>query len=64
MIQSRKNDIMANQYVISNIDASLVLKPTARINENVASQMNILSKICCERREKPEIIADLASNQL
>ena len=51
MIDRRQNNVVANQRAIANRNSALVLKVTARIDEDVFTELDVLSKVSIKRRK-------------
>ena len=54
---------MPNQGVIANVNAALILKVTAGIDENIFPDVNVPPKIGIKRRKQPEAFIHFLSYQ-
>lgn len=63
MIERRKDDLMPDQTMISDIDPALVLKAAAGIDENIFPEKKILSKIGINRGKQAKALPRLIAGQ-
>ena len=64
MVYGREYDLVTYQRIISDVDSSLVLKATSRVNEDILAKMKIHSEISIYWWEYLQSLADLFLSQL
>ncbi|WP_420106907.1 hypothetical protein [Glutamicibacter nicotianae] len=64
MVERSHDDVMADQALVPDADAALVLELAPGIDEDALAQFDIASKVRVERREQHHRIVNMPAGQL